>query len=259
MSTNFCVRICLWSGPRNVSTALMYAFTQRSDTQAFDEPLYGHYLRVSGANHPGATEIMAAMECDATRVITNTILGPCPQPVLFFKSMAHHLVDIDWDFLTQIKNLLLIRDPVEMLPSLAQVLERPTLRDTGFKKQAALLQTLLQSGQRPPVLEARELLLNPASVLQQLCRQLNLPFEEVMLRWPAGPKPEDGVWAKYWYHNVHRSTGFQPYRPKSEPFPAFLRPLLEECQPYYEQLLDYAIKATPVSPQNDIDGHLPFS
>jgi hypothetical protein len=221
----------------------MYAFAQRRDTQAVDEPFYGHYLRVSGAEHPGAEEVMQAMSGDAKQVIQEIILAPCNRPVLFLKNMAHHLVEMNWDFLAHLANVLLIRAPQEMLPSLAQNLAIPTLRDTAYKTQVELLEKLLDMGQNPPVLEARELLLNPRSVLQQLCRRIGLPFDEAMLHWPAGPKPEDGVWAKYWYQNVHNSTGFTPYKPKTDPFPDRLRPLLAECQPYYERMLTYAIKA----------------
>ena len=213
----------------------------------FDEPLYGYYLRVSGAEHPGAAEIMASMEAEADQVISRTLLGQHTHPVVFFKSMTHHLVDISWDFLPKLTNVLLIRDPQEMLPSLAQVLSAPTLRDTGYKKQLDLLNTLSDQGQSPPILESRELLLDPEGVLQQLCAQIDISFDEAMLQWPAGPKPEDGIWAKYWYHNLHRSTGFQPYRSKSDPFPEQLRPLLDECIPYYQTLFRYAIKARPSS------------
>jgi len=236
-------RFCLWSGPRNVSTALMYAFANRSDTRVVDEPLYGHYLRVSGAPHPGADAVMAAMDCDAGSVIQNVILGPCDRPVLFHKSMAHHLVELDWSFLKQTTNLLLIRDPIEMLPSLGKVLSQPGLDDTGLKKQVELLNYLKALGQDVPVLDARELLLNPEHVLKQLCRRLDLGFEQGMLHWPAGPIYADGVWAPYWYENVHKSTGFQPYHSKTGPFPEKLRPLLADCQPYYRQLSDNAIKA----------------
>jgi hypothetical protein len=221
----------------------MYAFAQRQDTQVVDEPFYGHYLRVSGAAHPGADEVIRAMESDANRVIDDLILAPCARPVLFLKNMAHHLVDMSWDFLAHLTNVLLIREPIEMLPSLAQTLAAPTLRDTAYKTQVELFEKLLSLGQAPPVLEARELLLNPGSVLQQLCQQLDLPFDPAMLHWPAGPKPEDGVWAKYWYANVHRSTGFIPYKPKTEPFPDKLKPLLEACQPYYDHLSKHVIKA----------------
>ena len=237
------VRINLWSGPRNVSTALMYSFAQRSDTRVLDEPLYGHYLRVSGAPHPGAGEVMAHMDCDAARVLREVILGPCDRPVLFMKQMAHHLVEIDRSFFAKTVNVLLIRDPEEMLPSLAETLAVPTLRDTGLAMQSALSQELRAIGQEPPVLDARQLLLDPRGVLQQLCAALGIPFDEAMLHWPAGPRPEDGIWAKHWYQNVHRSTGFLPYQGKDGPFPDALRPLLAECKPHYEVLAQVAIRA----------------
>ncbi len=236
-------RINLWSGPRNVSTALMYSFAQRADTRVVDEPLYGHYLRVSGAPHPGAAEVMAHMDCDAGQVVRAVILGPCDRPVLFLKQMAHHLVAIDRSFFAETANVLLIRDPEEMLPSLAETLAVPTLRDTGLAMQSALYRELRAIGQEPPVLDARQLLVDPRGVLDQLCAALGIPFDEAMLHWSAGPRPEDGIWAKHWYQNVHRTTGFLPYQGKGGPFPDALRPLLAECKPHYEVLARVAIRA----------------
>lgn len=237
------LRINLWSGPRNVSTALMYSFAQRSDTRVADEPLYAHYLHVSAAPHPGMDEVLSSMSSDGDEVVRDVILGPCDRPVLFMKQMAHHLVEIDRSFLTKTANILLIRDPEEMLPSLAHTLPEPTLRDTGLAMQTALFDQLRALGQDPPILDARELLLDPAGVLAQLCDQLGIPFEPAMLTWPRGPRPEDGVWAKHWYHAVHRSTGFQPYQPKQETVPPRLMPVLAECRPHYARLYASAIRA----------------
>lgn len=237
------VRINLWSGPRNVSTALMYSFAQRRDTVVVDEPLYGHYLRVSDAVHPGEQEVMADMDCDGERVVRELVLGTCTKPVLFMKQMAHHLVELDRSFLAQTTNVLLIRDPVQMLPSLAQNLVLPNLRDTGLAIQTTLYQQLLDLGQKPPILDSRQLLLNPSGVLQKLCRQIDIPYTEQMLQWQAGARPEDGVWAKYWYKSVHHSTGFDTYRAKERPFPPRLLPLLGQCRPHYEQLASLAIQA----------------
>jgi hypothetical protein len=236
-------RINLWSGPRNVSTALMYSFAQRTDTRVVDEPLYGHYLRVSGAEHPGAEEVMALMECDGARVIQELILGPCDRPVLFMKQMAHHLVEIDRAFLAETANVLLIRDPREMLPSLAKNLTVPTLRDTGLAMQAELYDQLRALGQQPPVLDSKQTLLNPRHVLSRLCAALGIPFTEAMLSWPVGARPEDGIWAKYWYQAVHQSSAFLPYATKDESFPDALLPLLHECLPYYDRLAAVAIRA----------------
>lgn len=237
------VRINLWSGPRNVSTALMYAFAQRPDTRVLDEPLYAHYLRVEDADHPGKAEVIGSMMDDGERVVREVILGPCDRPVLFMKQMAHHLVELDRSFLAETVNVLLIRDPVQMLPSLGQNLTNPILRDTGLATQAILYQHLLDLGQQPPVLESKQLLLNPRRVLTQLCAQIGIGFEEKMLNWQPGARPEDGIWAKYWYHNVHQSTGFEQYRAKNEPFPPRLLRLLAECKPYYELLAEKAIRA----------------
>lgn len=240
-------RICLWSGPRNVSTALMYAFAQRSDTRVIDEPLYAHYLHTKYAataaesTHPATAEVIASMSTDAIAVVREVILGPCDKPVLFMKQMAHHLIEMDLDFLQQTINVFLIRDPKEMLPSLAKIIGVPTLPDTGLKVQHDLLLALRAAGQSPPVLDARLLLSDPRSVLCQLCEQLGLQFDVSMLSWEAGGNAADGVWAPYWYGNVHRSTGFAPYRPKSEPFPADLMEVLSACSAYYKVLRADAI------------------
>jgi hypothetical protein len=157
--------------------------------------------------------------------------------------MAHHLPGLDPEFLDSITNVLLIRDPTEMLPSLARRLPSPALRDTGLREQAIILDSILACGEEPIVLDARELLLDPPGVLHRTCARLGIPFEDAMLSWPAGPKAEDGVWAKHWYHNVHASTGFAPYRPNTRPFPKRFKHLLEECMPLYERLREHAIRA----------------
>lgn len=225
----------------------MYAFAQRSDTQVIDEPLYAHYLHTKyGADavdsaHPATAEVLASMAIDAMEVVRDVILGPCDKPVLFMKQMAHHLIEIDLGFLEQTVNIFLIRDPREMLPSLAKVIGTPTLADTGLKTQHDLLISLRATGQSPPILDARLLLEEPRSVLRQLCERLGLRFEASMLSWEMGGNPADGVWAPYWYGNVHRSTGFAPYRPKSEPFPAALTEVLSVCSQYYNVLRTDAI------------------
>lgn len=236
------VRISLWSGPRNVSTALMYAFAGRADTRVVDEPLYAHYLRVSGADHPGRDDVLAAQDPDGERVVRDVLLGlDGDRPVHFFKQMAHHLVELERGFLRRTLNVLLVRDPREMLPSLTVQLPRATLADTGLAVQSGLYDELVALGQDPPVLDAARLLRDPERVLRALCERLAIEWDPAMLAWPRGPRPEDGVWAPHWYHNVHRSTGFEPYRPKSEPFPARLEALLADCRPHYERLLEHAL------------------
>jgi Sulfotransferase domain len=237
------LRVQLWSGPRNVSTALMYSFAQRTDTRVVDEPLYAHYLRVSDADHPGKAAVLAAQEQDGEKVVRDVLLGGCDRPVVFFKQMAHHLVELDRSFLRYCANVILTRDPEEMLPSLAENLALPTLRDTGYAMQTGLLRELRALGQEPPVLVARELLLDPRRVLGELCERLALPFDERMLAWEPGARPEDGVWAPHWYANVHRSRGFQKYVHKDAPFPSRLQPLLAECRPHFAELERLALRA----------------
>ena len=240
------IRICLWSGPRNISTALMYSFAQRADTAVFDEPLYAHYLAKTPAQHyhPGAQEVIATMENDGEKVVQDLILGNHDAPVLFFKHMTHHLNDLDWEFMRQTINVILTRDPYDMLPSYAKQIAQPVLHDVGYALHLDLLDYLQGIGQNPPVLDSKQTLLDPRGVLTNLCDQIGIPFDESMLCWAAGARPEDGSWAKYWYHTLHRSTGFQAYGGRKEgDFPEQLRPLLTECQPYYEKLATLAIQA----------------
>ena len=236
--------ICLWSGPRNVSTALMYSFAQNENVAVIDEPLYGHYLRVTGAEHPGREEVIAAMNCDGNTVMRELLRRQAenPEPRLFIKHMAHHLVGLDLGFLHETCNVFLIRDPRDMLPSLSIQLPEPCLADTGLRRQWELFSDLVAAGQAPAILDSRELLTSPHYVLSTLCEHIGLPFTPAMLSWEAGPRPEDGVWAPHWYDAVHRSTGFAPYRAKTE-FPDWLRPLLDECEPWYEKLFEHAIRA----------------
>lgn len=241
------LRISMWSGPRNISTALMYSFAQRPDTLVVDEPLYAHYLAHSDAHHyhPGADEVLTSQENDGEKVVRELILGPCPRPVLFLKNMTHHLVQLDWAFLLQLRNVLLIRHPRQVILSYAKNVPNPTLRDVGYAAQVELLRYLQAHGQQILVLDSSEVLKSPRQVLSTLCQRLGLAFDERMLSWPAGPRPEDGVWAKYWYATVHRSTGFQPYRPRHDPFPTRLQALLDACLPLYEELAALAIPAVP--------------
>jgi hypothetical protein len=234
-------RINLWSGPRNVSTAVMYAFRERPDTSVVDEPLYAHYLCRTGVEHPAVQDVIKSQDTDGAAVVRDVLLGDSPTPVRFFKHMAHHLVELDTTFLGEMDNILLTRNPEEMLPSLINQVPEPTLEGTSLPMQVRLLDWILERDGTPIVMDSKRLLLDPESTLRAVCDRLGLDWEPAMLTWEEGPKPEDGVWAPHWYHNVHRSTGFAPYRHKTDPFPERLRPLLAKCVPLYERLLEYAI------------------
>ena len=241
--------INMWSGPRNLSTAMMYAWRQRTDTTVWDEPMYGHYLVVTGIDHPGRDEVLAAVPTGREEIVDEMLHGDSPTPIRFYKNMAHHLVDFDISVVDEMDNFLLTRDPIDMLPSLETGLGRvPVLLDTGFAEQIAVLERIVASGRQPIVVDSRELLRNPASVLEQLCIALEVPWDEAMLRWPAGPKPEDGVWAAHWYGRLHSTTGFEPYEARSEPLPAELEAIYEECRPRYERLFAHAIRAASTPP-----------
>ena len=235
-------RICLWSGPRNISTTLMYSFAQRVDTKVYDEPLYAHYLSNSDAKnyHPGTQDILDTLEHDGDKVIAQ-MMSNQEKPVFFFKNMTHHLIDLNRDFMKDVYNVILTRNPVEMLPSFDKVINNPSIDDVGYAKHSELLDYFEANNIKPIVLDSKRVLLNPKKVLIQLCDFIGIPFDNNMLQWKAGARVEDGSWAKYWYANIHKSTEFLKYKPKTEPFPKHLEPLLNECLPHYNKLLKYAI------------------
>lgn len=255
-------RLSIWSGPRNVSTAVMYSFRSRADTIVFDEPLYGHFLAVSGAPHPGRHEVMKQMDTNGERVVSQVLLGDAPPAgpgtvgyaktgapgtvppgttVRMYKNMAHHLRGLSPATFDGLENALLTRDPREMLPSLQKNLPNPTLADTGLSEQVALLTRELAAGRTPVVLDATRLLQDTEGVLRRACEGWGLAWDPAMLSWPPGPKPEDGVWAPHWYEGAHASTEFAPYRAPQRHFPAHLRELLDACLPLYERLSAYAL------------------
>ena len=235
-------RICLWSGPRNISTTLMYSFAQRSDTKVFDEPLYAFYLNNTDADeyHPGAEEILASQENDGNKII-EMMMGNHEKPVVFFKNMTHHLLDLNKTFMQDVVNVILTRNPKEMIPSFDKVIENPSIKDIGYADHTELVQYFEQENIPYIVLDSKKVLLNAKKVLTQFCKLVNISFEKSMLSWEKGARKEDGVWAKYWYKNIHNSTGFMQYKSKTEPFPKHLNNLLEECIPHYKKLEKLAI------------------
>ena len=233
------LRIAMWSGPRNLSTALLRSFGSRADTVVCDEPLYAHYLQRTGAPHPGLEEVVAQHECD-WRTVARWLTGPLPagRSVFYQKHMAHHLLpEIERDWLDGLVHAFLIREPRAMLASLCEVLPRPDLTDTGLPQQVELFERLSdQLGHAPPVVDSRDLTADPAGVLRALCEQLGVPYDDSMLAWETGPRDTDGCWGMHWYASVWASTGFSSEPPKRKPLPASLRPLAEACDPLYQTL-----------------------
>ena len=230
------MRINMWSSPRNLSTAMLYSWAQRADTTAVDEPIYAHYLRVTGRGHPGDDEVLASQDNDGESVIRDVMLAEYDTPIVFFKQMAKHLVELDWGFLSQFRNVLLTREPHDMLTSLQVRLPDTTLDDTGFPELVAIVDWLVDAGEEPIVVDTKFLLQDPHRVLGELCDRLGVPFDDAMLSWPAGPKEVDGVWAKHWYTDgVHKSTGWAKYVPKDAELLPAVAPVLEEALPLYER------------------------
>lgn len=236
-------RICLWSCPRNISTALMYSFAQRPDTVAVDEPMYAHYLNTTGAPHPGREEILCAMQNDGEKVVADVIMGSYNKPVVFFKQMTHHLLNVSTAFLEHTLNIIFIRNPAQIIASYAQVMPSVSLQDIGVEYQYHLFSYLAEKNLHCVVLDSGELMKNPERILTELCNSLGLAFLSEMMHWPAGPKPYDGIWARYWYENVHKTTGFEVQQTSSRPLPEHLQPLYRECRTYYDKLFTHSLKA----------------
>jgi hypothetical protein len=227
--------ICLWSCPRNVSTALMYSFAQRKDTIVFDEPLYAHYLSVSGANHPGREDVLNSQEKNGDMVIENIILQESNK-IIFHKLMTHFLIDVNTDFLKKVTNVIFIRNPEEIIFSYSKVIPNPTMEDIGIEQQYNLYKKLQKNRNTPIVLDSKYLLQNPKQLLEKLCYLLGISFDKAMLKWEKGARKEDGIWAKYWYEHVHNSTCFLPYVKKEIKLSNSNLELSEKCKPYYDFL-----------------------
>lgn len=240
------VRIAMWSGPRNISTALMRAWENRPDTVVYDEPFYAHFLTATGIDHPGREEIIAADETDWRQVVERVAYAPLPpgKSIYYQKQMTHHMLEqIDLAWLGAVTNCFLLRAPAAVINSYIKVRPDVTLFDIGFAQQQRLFRLVReQSGQIPPVIDSRDVLENPRRTLALLCNAVGVRFDERMLAWPAGPRASDGVWAKYWYAAVEASTGFEPYRPKSQSVPPHLAGVLAEAEEIYQELYQYRLR-----------------
>jgi len=204
--------IHLVSGPRNLSTALMYSFAQRQKCTVVDEPYYAHYLTVTGKDHPGKQETLATQSSEATTVTAELKELANKNDELFIKNMAHHIRLLDYSILDGHKIIILIRNPKALITSFSKVITNPNIDDIGLKDEYIISEFLDKKSMDYVVLDSGELLKNPRAILQQLCRELNITYQESMLSWPSGKRKFDGAWAPYWYSSVHASTGFSPQK-----------------------------------------------
>jgi hypothetical protein len=230
------VRVAMWSGPRNISTAMMRSFGARADTMVVDEPLYGYYLQATGLDHPGRDQVIASLPT-TWQAATEALLCDSDAAVFYQKHMAHHLLpDVGREWLAGVTNAFLIRDPAAVVASYAKVRGEPTLEDLGYPQQVEIFR------RHPgPVVDAADVLRDPRGVLGRLCLSLGLEFDESMLHWPPGRRASDGVWAPYWYSAVESSTGFAPFDPTPPQLPDRLRGLVDAAHPYYEELATHRL------------------
>jgi hypothetical protein len=235
----------MWSGPRNISTAMMRSWGSRADVIVCDEPLYAQYLLATGdRRHPGFEETIANHPTDLPTVV-RWLAGPLPagKTVFYQKHMAHHLLPgMETDWIDALTSAFLIREPREMLTSLAEFLPEPRLEDTGLPQQVKLFERIAaRTGKTPPVLDAADVLNNPRRVLSLLCEAVGAPFDDAMLSWAPGPRDTDGAWGPYWYDKVYQTTTFAPYRPRDVGLSAALQPLYYECQRLYQRLYTHRL------------------
>lgn len=233
------VRVAMWSGPRNISTAMMRAWENRPDTVVVDEPLYAAYLAATGLDHPGRDEVLASQPTDWRDAVAG-LAAPTDAAVHYTKHMTHHLLPkMELDWVTGSRTVLLVRDPAEVVASYVRSRESCEPDDIGLLQQARLAEVLPDD---TPVVDAADFLRDPETHLRWLCDWLGVGFTDAMLSWPPGPRDSDGVWAPYWYDAVLASTGFEPYRPREVDLSAHDAAVAEACRPAYEQLRERRLR-----------------
>ena len=244
--TSLPVRIAMWSGPRNISTAMMRSWGNRADTAVIDEPFYAYYLERTGKKHPGASEIIAQGETDWRKIVTLLTKDsvPADRQAFFQKQMTHHLLpEIDRTWIVDLTNCFLIRDPREVILSYIKKNADPEVEDLGFVQQREIFNFVRErTGTVPAVVDADDVLKSPERTLRLLCEAIDVDFDRAMLSWPSGLRDTDGTWAKHWYDAVARSTSFEPYKPREGKVPDSLRDIHERCRECYENLHQHRLK-----------------
>ena len=238
-------RIAMWSGPRNISTAMMYSFDNRPDTFCVDEPLYAHYLARTKIPHPDAQKVIDNGVTDWEKVV-ESLCGDIPgnADIWYQKHMTHHILPhMELEWLSNLKNCLLIRNPREVILSLSKITDQIDARATGLPEQTRLLDHILETtGQIPIIIDSQDILKDPEGMLSKLCNILEIPFDSTMLSWQAGPRKCDGIWAEHWYDAVWSSTEFETYKPRSGILSLELQKICDECQIHYDRLHSLRLK-----------------
>lgn len=234
------VRLAVWSGPRNISTALMRSWENRPDTVVIDEPLYAHYLAETGLDHPVREKVIAAGRTDWRAAVADLVrTGGAGAGVYYQKHMAQHLIpDLPLDWIIGLHNVMLIRDPFEVAASYVRSRADVAADDLGARQQTRLFDYLDAAGVAPPVIDAADFLKGPERYLRWLCDWAGVPFTPAMLSWPAGPRHSDGVWAPHWYAAVQRSTGFASWRPRQVRLSGAALTAATQSWPHYQRLAD---------------------
>ena len=232
----------MWSGPRNISTAMMYSFGNRADCLAWDEPFYAFSLIHHGNDHPMRDAIIAANDAD-WRSLVAKCTGPAAKPLFYQKHMTHHMLPgYDRSWLLKLTNAFLIRAPERVLASYTKKWSEVSLRDIGFVEQAEIFDMVAQKlGRAPPVVDADDVLADPRHVLEALCRACGIGFDDAMLSWPRGTKPFDGVWAPHWYNAVWQSTGFAKPEAPAHTLPDHLSRIADAARPLYEKMRGFRL------------------
>ncbi len=231
------------SGPRNISTAMMYSFDSRDDCIGIDEPFYGYYLsKYPSIDHPSRQEVLDTLPHSVDRTLESIGMQMSKSPYLFIKNMAHHIDGLPLDWAESYNNFLLIRDPRRVLASFTQVVDNPTATDIGIIQEWNIYNQLTDRGHNVPIIDTDRFLTDPQSHLRSLCDALGITYQESMLTWSPGPRPIDGVWAPHWYGSVHQSAGLQTVKTRAIPILSpQLQEVSDEVMPYYQKMKALAI------------------
>lgn len=236
------MNIACWSGPRNLSTAMMYSFGARTDCHVVDEPFYAAYLKMTGIDHPMREDTIATGEVDPAKVAAHC-QAPSPKPFCYQKHMTHHMLPgIDRSWFGDVKHMFLIRHPARVLASYSVKRENPTLDDIGFTWQTEIYDQVIAEGHTPVVIDSYDIRQDPETMLSALCTALDMPFDPGMLSWPSGGHAADGVWAAHWYNAVHKSTGFAGGEGPLPDVPEALKGVHDAAMPHYTRMKALALK-----------------